>query len=108
MDLSATFKPTRASLDLHAGPSSSSALVMQIPVNTSLTVSDGPVIADMYTWWQAKTADGVTGWFADSIFTGLEVTTPLQVYGYNVCDGFNIRTFGVIGWDSIASAIPKL
>jgi hypothetical protein len=108
MDLAATFKPAAGSLTLREQASIVSNIVVQVPANTPLTVSDGPISADLFTWWQATTPDGKLGWFSDSPFTGNQIITPLKVYGYNVCDGFKIKTYGATGWDSIVDVLPTL
>jgi len=105
MDRSAVFQAVSTPLDLYQSPSLTSQVTAQIPLNTQLTVVDGPAFADLYTWWQAKAADGRTGWIRETTVAGLQVLTPLTVYGYNVCDNFNLKAFGVPGWDSIVNAL---
>lgn len=40
--------------------------------DTTLTVIDGPVEADGYTWWQVETAEGQTGWVVADFLTPSE------------------------------------
>lgn len=81
---------------------------IMVSEKTTLTISEGPVMTDLYTWWKASTADGsVVGWFPDVVY-GLSVVKPVQAYGYNICSGFNLKQYGVLGWDSIVSDFPNL
>jgi hypothetical protein len=107
MDRSAVFKVVTTDLNLWQAPDFQGGLVAAAPIGAQLTVTDGPVRGDLYTWWQAKTADGKIGWFADNAST-LEVIQPLKVYAYNVCDNFDLKDFGVAGWDSIRQDLPTL
>jgi len=107
MDRSVTFQNPQNNLVLYRSPDFNSGAVGSAPINSQLTVTDGPAFTEFYTWWQVKTATGAQGWIADTA-KGLQVITPLKVYGYNVCDGFNLKAFGVAGWDSIVSVLPTL
>jgi hypothetical protein len=108
MDRSAVFEPSLSALNLYQSPALASTVVVQVPAKSQLTVTDGPALAELYTWWQVKTADGHTGWLPDSFASALRVTSPLRVYGYAACDSFNLKTFGVPGWDSIIDSLSYL
>ncbi|MHB8627771.1 MAG: SH3 domain-containing protein [Aggregatilineales bacterium] len=81
--------------------------IVTLPVKTSFTVTDGPTLAEDYTWWQIKTASGQQGWIPDTPGY-LQITKPLIVYGYQVCDGYDLKKWGVTGWDSIVKELPNL
>ena len=81
--------------------------VATLPAKTPFTVTDGPVNNGLYTGWQIKIAANSLIWIADIPGT-LKVTAPLKVYDYQVCDGFDLKTFGVTGWDSIVKQFPTL
>lgn len=51
-------------LNLRANPSLSATILMTLPSGTALTVTGGPTTAEGHTWYQVKTAGGVTGWVA--------------------------------------------
>lgn len=114
IDLSATVQTARP-LILYSAPAlnrqavDSRGQIITLPPNTQFQVQNGPTVAELYTWWNIKTADGLSGWITD-IRGALQTITPLKVYGINVCDGFNLRGYGVAGWDSfmqgIGTAIP--
>ncbi len=109
IDRSAVVQPSARTLNVYQAPAVSSGVVSQLPVGAQLTVTDGPVTADLYTWWQIKVngQSNVAGWIPDTV-DNLQTVTPLQVYGINVCDGFNLKTYGVAGWDSIVQSLPSL
>lgn len=66
---------------------------------TQFTIMDGPRFGELYAWWKIRTASGLEGWVIDTPFT-MESIKRLQVYGVDVCSEFQIRTYGVAGWDS--------
>jgi Tol biopolymer transport system component len=55
--------PYGNNLNLHDKPSLSSTVLSRFPTDQVLTIIDGPVQADDYTWWQVKAGD-LTGWVA--------------------------------------------
>jgi hypothetical protein len=63
-------------------------------------------MADLYAWWQVQVGTK-QGWIADTT-GGLEVIAPLTVYGYTVCDRFDIARFGVLGWDPIVGTLKTV
>jgi hypothetical protein len=110
MDLASTFKAGQHGLAIHADALIQSQILSQAPAGTQFKVMDGPQIPQaMYSWWQVTQVGGTaSGWIYDDGYTsGLEVVQPLQVYGYNVCSGFYLRTLGVAGWDSFIKAMPS-
>ena len=88
-------------------PAVSMGKTATLPAKTLFTVTAGPVNGGLYTGWQIKIANDVTVWIPD-IPGDLQITAPLMVYGYQVCDGFDLATFGVTGWDSIVKQFPTL
>jgi hypothetical protein len=52
-------------------------IVARIPEGSSVTLREGPVEADGYTWWRVEAADGVVGWVAQSSPEGLAFLDPL-------------------------------
>lgn len=51
-------------LRLHAGPSQEAQLLQGSALSTRLTLLEGPITADDYTWWKVRTIDGREGWVA--------------------------------------------
>jgi hypothetical protein len=78
-----------------------------LPVKTAFTVIGGPITTALFTAWQIKIAPNSTAWIPD-IPGYFQITAPLTVYGYQVCDGFDLTTFGVPGWDSVVKQFPAL
>lgn len=108
MDRSATFTIAVSERTLHSAPSRSSAAVAVLPIGSVLRVIGAPVVTDLYTWWKVRdSASGVEGWIADTV-PNFQVIEPLRVYGYQVCDNFDLAQFGLPGWDSIVSVLPSL
>jgi len=108
MERSAVFQSEKP-LALRAQPNFPSNVVLQVPAKTQLRVIDGPFLDGVYTWWQAQTLSGSPqqGWFPETLDV-MQVTKPLSVYNYRVCDSFNLKQYGVAGWDSIVQALPTL
>ena len=107
IDRSAIIAPFTNPMTLYTAPGRGNPVVMQLPVGTQLRVTDAPVVTDLYTWWPVSVVGGTaTGWVVD---TGheLQVIQPLTVYGYQVCDNFDLKRFGVPGWDSVRFAFPS-
>ncbi len=108
MDRSVTFSIADAPRALHSAPGRFNLVVAVLPVGATLRVIDAPVVTDLYTWWRVRVQpSGITGWIADRVPI-FSVIAPLRVYGYQVCDNFDLKTFGMVGWDSIVSALPRL
>lgn len=110
-DLSAIIEVEVSRMALHQTPAMNSDITAQVPVGTQLKIIEGPVVADLYSWWEVQTngaSPAKQGWIVDLNAGQLKLIKPLQVYGYNVCDGFNIRVFGVLGWDSIVNSLKFL
>ena len=53
-------------LYLFEGPSLNFNTLADLPSNVEMQVVGGPACADGYQWWQVITADGYSGWVADS------------------------------------------
>ncbi|MFQ3536578.1 MAG: SH3 domain-containing protein [Aggregatilineales bacterium] len=108
MDRSATFTIAGNERTLHNAPSRSSAAIAVLPIGSVLRVIGAPVVTDLYTWWKVRdSASGVEGWIADTV-PNFQVIEPLRVYGYQVCDNFDLAQFGLPGWDSIVGVLPSL
>lgn len=108
MDRSVTFTITANQRTLHSAAGRFNPVVAVLPVGTTLTVLDAPVVVDLYTWWKVRVQpSGLQGWIADTVPNFL-VTESLRVYGYQVCDNFDLKTFGMTGWDSIVRVLPRL
>lgn len=54
-----------AGLNMRTTASSSGALVLQLGTGQLVTVLEGPVEAENFTWWQVDDGQGNTGWVAD-------------------------------------------
>jgi Bacterial SH3 domain len=105
----AVVQPMQRPITLYQSPSVRSPVLGQLPVGAQLTVTDGPVIADFYNWWQVKVSGPNTqGWLPDTGGDNLQTVQPLKVYGIDVCDNFKIKIFGATGWDSIMKVLPDL
>jgi hypothetical protein len=86
------------------GSADAGHVIGSLPAGSSVTVTDGPVFNQLQTFWKVKNSTGLEGWIIDAP-ASLTVTAPLTVYGVQVCDHFNIRRFGVAGWDSFMQVI---
>ncbi len=109
MDLGSIFKAGPHGLALHATYLVKSQITGQAAAGTQFKVVDGPVTPDgTYSWWQVTPVGGSgSAWIADDGYTGgFEVVQPLQVYDHDVCSGFYLRMYGVVGWDSLMQALP--
>jgi len=108
MDRSAVATVVANPINLHSAPGRFSPVVATLPVGTQVRVIDAPVVTDLYTWWKVRALPSrAEGWLADTA-RELQVSEPLRVYGYQVCDNFNLKEFGMTGWDSIVSVLPRL
>ncbi|PJF37121.1 MAG: hypothetical protein CUN49_01920 [Candidatus Thermofonsia Clade 1 bacterium] len=108
MDRSAVAIIEDSPRNLYAAPGRFNPVIASLPVGTAIKVIDAPVTIDLYTWWKVRVnSSGMEGWIADSVPI-FRVTEPLRVYGYQVCDNFNLAVFGMTGWDSIVSVLPSL
>lgn len=54
-----------ARLSLREEPGTGSALITRLKAGTEVTVLEGPVQKDGYTWWKVETAEGQIGWVAE-------------------------------------------
>lgn len=52
-------------------------IVARIPEGSSVTLREGPVEADGYTWWRVEAPDGVAGWVAQASPEGVVFLEPL-------------------------------
>jgi hypothetical protein len=57
-----TITDAGANLNLRAEPSLTGVVLRMLQAGDIVTILDGPVEADGYTWWQVQTEDGSTGW----------------------------------------------
>ncbi len=57
-----TITEAGADLNLRTEPSLDSAVLTQLQPGDAVTILDGPVEADGYTWWKMSTEDGTEGW----------------------------------------------
>jgi len=63
-----------ARLSLRQEPRAESELITRLIADTEVTVVDGPVQKDGYTWWKVETDEGQTGWVAQGDETTLWLT----------------------------------
>ena len=52
-------------LNLRASPSLGGAVMKKLQTGDTITILEGPVQADGYSWWRMRTADGIEGWAVD-------------------------------------------
>ena len=52
-------------LNLRTSPTLSSGFLKKLRIGDVITILDGPVQADGYTWWKMRTVDAVEGWAVD-------------------------------------------
>jgi hypothetical protein len=107
IDRSTVITPATNTMSLYQAPGRGNPILTTLPVGTQLQVIDGPAVVDLYTWWPVQVSGTATrGWVVD---TGreLRLLTPLQVYGYQVCDNFDLKTFGAPNWDSVLQVFPR-
>lgn len=108
VDRSAIVQTPNYSMTLYETPGRSSRVVARLDPYTRLLVQDGPVVTDLYTWWPVQIYEGMArGWVVD---TGRELTLirGLNIYGYQVCDNFDLKRFGAVGYDSVISTFPSI
>lgn len=60
-----------ARLSLREEPGTKGKLIARLIAGTEVTIVDGPVQRDGYTWWKVKTGEGQTGWVAQGDETSL-------------------------------------
>jgi len=58
--------PSGLPLRLHDTPLSASPVTALIPDGTRVTILEGIVCADGYSWWRYQTADGFIGWSSEA------------------------------------------
>lgn len=64
-------------LNVRANPGITARVVIQLEDDTVVTLLEGPLDADGYTWWRIQTADGTQGWVVESIpEEGLQTLLP--------------------------------
>lgn len=81
-------------LNLRSGAGLSASVIATLPYGTKLTVTGGPIVAEGYTWYPVKTADGTVGWAAGEFLTldtGGAAFTIGQAVVVNT-DALNLRT----------------
>ena len=61
-------------LYLRDSPSTGGEIIIFLYNDMPVTLLEGPVLAEGYTWWRIRTADGDEGWAAEAVDT---VTTLL-------------------------------
>lgn len=54
--------PAGHDLNLREAPSIHAAVLRKLQPGDTVTILEGPVEADGYTWWRMRTADGLEGW----------------------------------------------
>ena len=54
-----------AGLNMRSDPTSSASLLLQLGTGQRVTVVDGPVSADNFTWWRVDDGQGNVGWVAE-------------------------------------------
>jgi Tol biopolymer transport system component len=57
-----TISEAGADLNLRAEPALTGDVLRKLQAGDIVTILDGPVDADGYTWWQVQAEDGSTGW----------------------------------------------
>jgi len=57
--------PAGHHLNLRSLPALASQRLRQLAEGDRVSIVDGPVEADGYTWWKLRTADGIDGWAVD-------------------------------------------
>ncbi|GAB4548387.1 MAG: hypothetical protein OHK0023_11430 [Anaerolineae bacterium] len=108
IDRSAVIRVSTNPMTLYAAPGRGNPVLATLFEGTVMRVEDAPVVTDLYTWWKVRVSDtGQEGWVVDTGYE-LAVDTPLTVYGYQVCDNFDLKANGASGWDSIVPQIPAL
>lgn len=54
-------------LNVRAGAGTAYLIVAKLGEGARVTIMDGPVAADGYTWWQVRTDSGIAGWVVESV-----------------------------------------
>lgn len=53
-------------LNMRSAPGTQFERVSQLPSGSMVTLLEGPVDADGFTWWRVRTVDGIEGWTVES------------------------------------------
>ena len=89
---------TTANLNVRGTASASGALLGTQAAGTLGTVTDGPVVADGYVWWQVNYDTGVDGW---SVQDYLNKTTPIPTVVVSASStSITSGESSLITWDS--------
>jgi Tol biopolymer transport system component len=54
-------------LNLRSGPALSNPVLKKLVTGDQITILEGPIEADEYTWWKMRAADGTEGWAVDVV-----------------------------------------
>jgi hypothetical protein len=60
--IGATAVVNEDAVNCRGDPTTESAAITQLTVDTTVTILDGPVDAEDYTWWYVELEDGTSGW----------------------------------------------
>jgi hypothetical protein len=108
-DRSATLQVVTNPMSLYSAPGRGNAITATLNVGTQVRIADGPALTDLYTWWPVEIRDGrgnlSRGWLVDTV-RELQTIQPLTVYGYQVCDNFDLKRFGVANWEGVRNFFP--
>lgn len=59
-------------LNVRSGAGTNYLIVGKLGDGARVTIMDGPVAADGFTWWQIRTNSGIAGWVVESVSNGTE------------------------------------
>ncbi len=84
----AIVRVTNDTLNLRQNPSTNAPLVAELESGTTLTLLEGPIEADGFSWWRIRTAQGQEGWSVERISSGATLL------------GLGLDSVNVSGWVS--------
>ncbi|MCA0458630.1 MAG: SH3 domain-containing protein [Chloroflexi bacterium] len=59
-------------LNVRSGAGTGYLIVAKLGEGAQVTVTDGPIAADGFTWWQIRTESGIAGWVVESVTDGAQ------------------------------------
>ena len=73
-------------MNIRTGPSLSNPVLVTVPNGTQVTVVDGPVDSEGYSFWEIRLSNGATGWVVEDVDDNNErlptlIRDPGMVYG---------------------------
>ncbi len=59
-------------LNVRSGSGTGYLIIAKLGEGARVTITDGPIAADGFTWWQIRTESGIVGWVVESVSSGTQ------------------------------------